>query len=142
MNKDKHRYDDIINIPYQKSKTHPHMSLNDRAAQFAPFAALNGHSEAVREAERLVDQKIILDQDAIEILDKKIVIIKDNVKIKPQITITYFVADNKKNGGKYITDIKFVKRIDEFNHKIIFDDYSSILIDDIYNIESELFKEM
>lgn len=142
MYKDKHKYDDIINMPYQKSRTHPHMSLNDRAAQFAPFAALNGHSEAVKETERLVDQRITLDQDAIEILNKKIIIIKNYIKTKPQIIITYFIPDNKKNGGKYITETKFVKKIDEFNHKIIFNDYSSILIDDVYNIESELFKEM
>ena len=65
------KYDDIINLPYEKSKTHPHMSNSDRAAQFAPFAALTGYEELIRETARVTQKKITISNDKkIEISNK------------------------------------------------------------------------
>lgn len=55
--KDRHRYDDIIGLPHHVSKTRPRMPVQDRAAQFAPFSALTGHKEAVRETARKTEEK-------------------------------------------------------------------------------------
>ena len=97
------KYDDIINLPHPEPKKHPRMSMENRAAQFSPFAALTGHNEAIKETERLTDSKVELDQDAIEEINRKLMWIKDNIQSSPQATVTYFVPDSKKVGGKYFT---------------------------------------
>ena len=78
--KDIHNYDDIINLPHHVSKIHPRMSLHDRAAQFAPFAALTGYKEAVHEKGRLTQQRKILDENLKSILNSKLRIIMENIK--------------------------------------------------------------
>ena len=132
------KYLDIIDLPYQKSKSHKHMANHDRASQFAPFAALTGYESLIKESQRYVEEKIeISDDKAFEISNKLSVIssLKDNDKL---IKITFFQKDDKKSGGKYITvsDTKII--LDEYNKKIIFDN-NSIDVTDIYSIESDLF---
>ena len=96
----KRNYDDIINLPRHVSDKHPHMSIHDRAAQFAPFAALTGHSEAVSETARYVDEKIDLGEDAIKEIQDALNYIQEHITESPQVTITYFVADGRKRGGR------------------------------------------
>ena len=60
-------YDDIINLPHPVSKTHPRMSMIERAAQFSPFAALTGYGDVVKEAGRWTEQKIELDETEKEV---------------------------------------------------------------------------
>ena len=128
------KYDDIINLPHYELKNHKRMNMESRAAQFAPFAALTGYSDAVSETARLTSDERILDEDSNNILDEKLHIIEDNIKNKPIITIKYFVPDLKKNGGKYITYKGKVRRIDNVNKVIIFLDDKKVQLDRIVDI--------
>ena len=105
-----HKYDDIINLPHHVSKKHPQMSLHDRAAQFSPFAALTGHKAAINETARLTDEKQILSEDVIAKLNEQLNLIKENIGTNPIVTITYFVPDDRKSGGAYISNTGVVKK--------------------------------
>jgi len=133
-------YDDIINLPHHVSSKRRQMSLENRAAQFAPFAALTGHSDAIRETERITNKKINIDETRRTILNSKLQILNNKIKIKPEIVLTYFVPDKTKNGGTYRTIIGNLKKIDIYEKLLIFDDKSKISLDDIYDIECDLFK--
>ena len=98
-----HEYDDIIDLPHPTSRKHPRMSLHDRAAQFAPFAALTGHEAAIKETARLTDRKAELSDEMIAELNDQINIIRDNIGTDQIIAVTYFVPDEKKSGGEYMT---------------------------------------
>lgn len=113
------KYRDIINLPHHVSLKHPQMSLEARSAQFASFAALTGYEDEVKETARLTEERIELDEELKEILDKKINSLKKQIKDSPRVTITYFVPDDKKEGGKYETITGKVKKIDCFNKEII-----------------------
>lgn len=134
------KYDDIINMPRHISKTRPQMSLYNRSAQFAPFAALTGYEERVKETTRLTDTKIEIDDGLRNILNMKLNIISEHLKEKPEITITYFIKDNKKSGGKYSTLKCIIRRIDLVNQEIILYDRSVIKLDDIINISGNLIE--
>jgi len=127
-------YDDIIHLSRPKSK-HPRMSLYQRSAQFAPFAALTGYEGHIKETARLTDRKIEIDEEIKKELDVKIMTIKNRLNSKPNVTITYFIPDVKKNGGRYETISKKIKRIDEKNYELVFDDNTIIQTKNIYNIE-------
>lgn len=127
-------YDDIIHLSRPKSK-HPRMSLYQRSAQFAPFAALTGYEGHIKETARLTDRKIEIDEEIKKELDVKIMTIKNKLNSKPNVTITYFIPDVKKNGGRYETISKKIKRIDEKNYELVFDDNTIIQTKNIYNIE-------
>jgi hypothetical protein len=135
-------YEDIINLPNHKSNKHSQMSKHDRAAQFSPFAALTGHSSAVNETARLTDKKVELDEYIKADINEKLCIIQDHIDEKPQVSITYFQLDKNKSGGKYNTIEGYVKKIYEFRHIIMMQDNSKILIDDIVEINSELFSNL
>lgn len=126
------KYDHIINLPHHQSATRPHMSNHDRAAQFSPFAALSGHEEAIEETARLTDGRIVLGEYEAEILDEKMRQLIENPRRR--ITVTYFVPDPKKQGGKYVTVEKTARRVDEVYHKIIFEDRSEIRFEDVIDI--------
>ena len=136
MNKN---YEDIINLPHHVSTKRPQMPLKDRAAQFAPFAALTGHDEAIKETARLTDERIEWDESTLAILNDKIQIILDNLDIEPEITVTYFKPDDKKSGGIYIDHTGVVKRIDDFEKTVIFTDKVFIPIEDILDIQGTVF---
>lgn len=140
IDNDIHRYDDIINLPHHVSTRHPHMSLYDRAAQFSPFSALTGHEAAIKETARLTDEKLELDEDVKEKLNEKLRIIKDNLGKETSVTISYFVPDERKTGGAYLSCTGTVRRIDVYRHVIIMTDQTVIPIDQIYEMESELFE--
>ena len=136
MNKN---YDDIINFPHYVSKKRPQMSIEARAAQFAPFAALTGYEEQVKETARLTDRKIELEDGQKEVLNNKLLYILENIEYKPEITFIYFVKDNKKSGGKYMEKKGIVRKIDIIEQYIQLVDKSKININDIISIESDLF---
>ncbi|MCD7889644.1 MAG: YolD-like family protein [Oscillospiraceae bacterium] len=132
-------YSDIINLPHHISKTHPQMSMQDRAAQFSPFAALTGYDDAIDETARLTGRRIELSEEAKEILDRKLQYLRDSISDQPEISVTYFVPDEKKDGGEYVTVKGNLKRIDEYERVIIMTDGKKILMEEIMDIESELF---
>lgn len=134
-------YDDIINLKRPISK-HPKMSLYQRSAQFAPFAALTGYEGQVKETARLTDRRIELDEEMKLILDLKIQVIKEMLSDNPEVEITYFISDTKKDGGKYETIINNVKKIDSYNEHIIMQNNLKIEIKEIININSNIFKNI
>ena len=113
------KYDDIINLPHHRSKTHAHMPVADRAAQFAPFAALTGYGDAVKETARLTDEKIILNSDALAELDVTLQEIVQRLPNCPRVRICYFEKDKLKEGGKYITEEFCIKKIDTYRRKLV-----------------------
>lgn len=128
-------YNDIINMPHHVSLTHNHMSMHDRAAQFAPFAALTGHNDAIRETARVTEFEKIIDDDMRSVLDEKIAYINYNISSKPRISIKYFVHDEKKEGGRYVTVCGNVEKLD-FDKKIIkLTDGKEISVKNVVNIE-------
>ena len=134
-------YDDIINLPHHQSDRRPHMSLYDRAAQFAPFSALTGHDDAIKETARLTDRKIELDDYDKMLLDNKMTFILNYIYEQPEITVTYFIPDTNKEGGMYLDFTGSIKKFDSVQRKVCFTDKTEILIDDIIEIKSEIIPE-
>ena len=116
-------YRDIIDLPYPTRSRHLRMPIGDRAAQFAPFAALTGFGAVLRETERITEK-----------LDEKIQLILEEKEIHPEITVTFFVPDEKKDGGAYVTVSGHIKRVDEAEHLLILEEGDKIPMEDIYEI--------
>lgn len=134
--KNQHKYDDIINLPHHQSKDRAHMSLHDRAAQFAPFAALSGHEEAIEETARRTDEKITLDETTIERINEKLYDISQHLSEKKNVSITYFRPDTHKSGGAYLTDVGTIKKIDEIEKQVIMDSGMRIAMEHIIEMET------
>lgn len=132
-------YEDIINLPHYEPKHHPRMSKYNRAAQFAPFAALTGYVEQVIETARLTDKKLEIDDGLKEILSNKLNYIQDNLNIKSEFNFIYFISDLRKSGGKYVKKKGIVKKIDIIEQYVQLIDKTKIPINDIISIEGELF---
>ena len=132
------KYEDIISLPHPVSRLHPPMPVGDRAAQFAPFAALTGYEDAVEEAARLTESKIELDRDRIEELDRELRHLREHIKEKPRAEISCFRPDGKRDGGAFVTVSGRVRKIDEYESKVIMADGAVIAISDIYGISTEL----
>ena len=127
-------YDDIINMPHHQSSKRPHMSSHQRAAQFAPFAALTGYDAAIDETARLTGQKLELSDEQADHLNAQIQHIVENIADKPRVEITYFVTDTLKSGGEYVIVTGRVRRVDDHNREIVFVDGMTVGIDDVYVI--------
>lgn len=135
-------YDDIINLLHHVSATRPHMTASDRAAQFSPFAALTGYDAAIKETARLTDERVKLDEYRKDVLSDRLQIITDRMKEHPEIVITYFQPDAKKNGGTYVTAISKAKKIDKYERVVVMADGTSIPIDEIISIDGQIFETM
>lgn len=136
------KYDEIINLPHHVSKTRPQMPMSDRAAQFAPFAALTGYDSAIKETGRLTDEKIELDEETLTVLDRKYHLLMDALDEAPEIEITYFKPDERKAGGKYVSATGTVKKVDDFERLITMQDGLKIPMDDVLSIAGELFSSL
>ena len=132
-------YDDIIYLPRHVSKRHPQMSLYNRAAQFAPFAALTGYGEAIAETARQTAPKIEIMEDDRQLMDRKLLLLTNHLEEEPTITITYFQPDRRKSGGQYLTITGVVKAIRTNERIIIMKDRKKISIDTIVGLEGEVF---
>lgn len=131
---DKFPYKDIINIKYPFPLKKERQSMSARAGQFAPFAALTGYDDQVRETERYTDYEVFLDEDNKFLLDEKLNYIRMHID-DIDVSVVYFLKDKKKSGGKYITKIGKIKRIDNYHEEIIFADKDKIKINNIIKIE-------
>jgi len=136
------KYREIIGLPHPVSKTRPQMPMSDRAAQFAPFAALTGYDSAIKETGRLTDERIELDEEALTTLDMKYQLLMDALDDEPEVTITYFQPEERKTGGKYVSATGAVKKVDDFERRIIMQDGLKILMDDVLSIDGELFTSL
>lgn len=132
-------YADIKNLPHHELTTRRRMPRINRAASFSPFAALTGYDDQVKEAGRLTDERIELDDGTISTLNDKLNYAVSLSNEQPEISVTYFKPDSKKNGGEYVTHTGVIKRVDEYERKLIFTDKTVIPIDDIYGIDGEIF---
>jgi hypothetical protein len=128
------RYDDIIDLPHPVSKTHRPMPMSDRAAQFSPFAALTGFESALQETERLTEQQIFLDEDEITAINGVLCQLRESLSQQPTATVRYFVPDERKAGGSYVSATGVVKRIDDIEQRLIFADGTVISLQDIVSI--------
>ncbi len=133
------KYDRIINMEHHTSLNRKRMSLLDRAAQFAPFAALTGYDESIKETARLTDRRIELSEDEKELISIKLNYIV-SCKIKDIVEVVYFLPDKSKDGGSYVTYKGSIKRVDEIERKIYFIDKRVIKLDDVVIIDGEVFE--
>ena len=133
------KYDDIINHARHRSGTRRPMNQRDRAAQFAPFAALTGYDDSVCEAARLTDEKTELGEVQTDDMNVRLSFLAAHIAENPEITVTYFEADTNKAGGAFLTVSGRIKKIDKYERKLVFTDNSTFSFDDISNIQCELF---
>ena len=140
---DLHRYDDIINLPHYTSKVHPRMPMEKRAAQFSPFEALTGYGDAVSETVRLTDSRIDLDESARTALEERLQLVLDADKPKPEVSLTWFVPDERKAGGRYLTHTGVLRKFDTLARVIVMEDGTLVPVDEVTDVQSKfLHKRM
>ena len=122
-------YRDIIDLPAPVSSRHPQMPLQNRAAQFMPFAALTGYGDAIEETARVTDAKLELTEDELLILDQQLAELRPLLSQRPEVTFVYFEPDARKEGGAYITRAGIVKKIDDYGRSILLEDGTVIPMD-------------
>ena len=132
-------YDDIIHLPHHVSRNHPQMPRSDRAAQFAPFAALTGYEAAVGETARLTAEKRELDAQEAEELNRRLATLISHLPDRPEATIEYFVPDDRKAGGAYVTITGRVRHISVPEKTLVMQDGTVVPIDDIVSISCKFF---
>lgn len=128
------KYDDIINFGHYDPKCHRRMPMYQRAAQFAPFAALTGYEDKVKEMGRITYEKKEISEDKINEIELKLLKLNDHIKERPKVSVTYFVKDDKKDGGLYKNYIGYLKRIDNINNTLLFTDKSKIALRDVIEV--------
>lgn len=132
--KDPHRYDDMLDLPHPVSQVHPQMEPAKRAAQFAPFSALTGYGDAITETRRLTDRRVELDEDSRELLDEKFQMVMEQADTMPEVSVTYFVPDEKKEGGEYVTVSGRIRKTDLYQRRIVMTDGTVIPIDEVVEL--------
>ena len=132
-------YDDLLYLPHPTSKKHPRMSRLDRAAQFSPFAALTGYDDAVRETARLTDRRVELSDGELAVLDERLRLVLAWEDDPPLVSVTWFQPDQRKEGGAYATTQGRIRKVDEVKRVLVMDDGSKIPVDDIVELDSEIF---
>ena len=135
-------YDDIINLPHPTSQRHPRMPIRDRAAIFSPFAALSGHGAAIAETARLTEQRIELDEDTRAELDRRQAILLEHMDEQPEVTVTWFQPDEKKDGGAYLTTTGRLKKFRELERILLLTDGTEIPLQDVVALESDIFQTL
>ena len=135
----KTKYEEIINLPHHVSKTRPQMPMLDRAAQFAPFAALTGYDSAIKETGRLTDERIELDEEALTALDMKFQILMEALEEEPEVSITYFKPDERKAGGSYLKVTGTLKKLDEYERILMLMNGQKIKLDAVLDIDGDIF---
>lgn len=132
-------YEDIIHLPHHVSRNHQPMTMYQRAGQFAPFAALTGHGAAIDETARLTDRKIELSEEGCRRLNQKLLQVRENLESRPIVTLIHFLPDEKKAGGRYVSTTGIIKQMDETAKLITLEDKQQISLNDILDIQSEIF---
>lgn len=135
-------YDDIINLPHHVSDKRPQMSMQDRAAQFSPFAALTGYDSAIRETARLTDTKLELTEETMAVLNTKLQMAAASIAEQPELSFTYFKPDEKKAGGAYVTVSGAVKKVDDYERLVILQSGERIPMDNLLDIDGEIFSAL
>ena len=134
------KYDDIIDLPHHVSETHPPMSRADRAAQFSPFAALTGYDAAVRETARVTERRIELDEGVKAELNARLNCILEHLSEHPQVSLTYFVPEEKKSGGAYRTGTGAVRKLDSVAKTLTLADGTVVPMEEMVHVEGNPFE--
>ena len=134
-------YDDIIDLPHHVSPTRRRMSATERAAQFAPFAALTGYDAAIEETARLTEDELAADEERVRDLDEKLRLLQRLLPERPEITVTYFVPDERKSGGAYETVTGKLCAISVTDQAIVLEDGTEIAMERIESLECACFAE-
>lgn len=142
MSEAEKKYADIINMPHPTSSRHARMSNADRAAQFAPFAALTGYDGVIDETGRLTGERIELTEEMKAVLDQKHQLLLELADRHPEIAVTFFVPDARKEGGMYQTVTGRLKLIDEYERVLILTNGTRIPIDSVHGVECALFGDL
>jgi hypothetical protein len=130
-------YEDILLLPHHRSTKRPHMAQLDRAAQFAPFAALSGYEKEIAEAGRLTDPALELMEGKAEQIDSALQTLRRELAGGPLITVTYFVPDSRKRGGAYRTVSGRVRKLSETDRMLFLEDGTAIPFDRIFELSVE-----
>lgn len=136
------RYHDIITLPHPVSTRHPRMPATGRAAQFAPFAALTGYDAAIRESARLTDRNPELTEEEKALLDCRQQLLLESARTRPEITVLYFKADARKEGGACVTVTGRFQTIDPVHRQLVLTDKTRLALEDILALESDLFRDL
>ena len=129
------KYDDIINLPHHVSTNRKRMSNYERAAQFSPFAALKGYDDEIEEAARVTEAQLDVDCERVAELNAALIQLKDAIKLCPLVKVTYFVKDDNKKGGAYVTVSARATKLAEYDRALTLDNKLTISFDDIYTLE-------
>lgn len=135
-------FSDIINLPHHQSRRHPQMAAKERAAQFAPFAALTGYGSAISEAARLTEEQVPLGDDDNDRLNRLVTHIADRISEQPSVTVVYFKPDSRKHGGSYETITGRLKRIDDYEQQLVMLDGTAIPFENIMDISQNIDFEL
>lgn len=130
-----HKYDDIIHLSRPESGKRARMSMIDRGAQFSPFAALVGYDAAIQETARLTGSRIELTEGEKLALNEQVLAISEIIHTQPEIRITHFKEDLRKEGGEYVTEVARIRKIDPYGRGMILTDGRLILFEDIIALE-------
>ena len=133
------KYKQIINIPYRGTTARPKMDRIDRAAQFSPFSALVGYDDIIDETNRFTEEQFDFGEEDKKLLDEKLRLICEHEKERPTVSVTYFIPDEKKEGGAYRTETKTVKRVDVTRKMILFTDKTELSLQSIADFGGEFF---
>jgi len=135
------RYDDMLDLPRPAMPRAKPLTGLERAAQFSPFAALSGYEAAIREAARLTEPAVELAEDAAAALDKKLRLLARQLPCRPQVTVTWFEPDARKEGGALRVFTGRLRRVDETAGLLIFEDGQRLPLAAVRALESEVFPE-
>lgn len=134
-------YDDIIDMPHPISAAHPRMTMEERAAQFSPFAALTGYGAVIKEAARQTVPRPELSENIQDDLKRHLDILEEHISESPEVMITYFQSDRTKEGGSYVSVSGTLKRIDHARRVLWLDHDICILTADILKIWSSIYPD-
>ena len=135
-------YDDIIDLPHPTSRRHPRMPIRDRAAIFSPFAALSGHGAALAETARVTQRRMEPDEDTRAELDRRQAVLLAHLDEQPEITVTWFQPDERKEGGAYLTAAGRMKKLRELERVLVLADGTEIPLEDVVALESGIFQTL
>ncbi len=136
------KYDAILHLPHHVSEKHPPIPMEERAAQFSPYAALTGFGAVINETRRLTDPRQILSEETLGQLNRQYQLLLEHLPERPEITVTYFQPDGRKEGGAYLTLTGRVKKVEAYEQQLVLEDGSVIAMENIMAMDGELFAGM
>lgn len=133
------KYDDIITLPHHVSRKRARMSMVDRGAQFSPFAALTGYDGVIEETARLTDRQVELDENRKTELNRRLALLAQGIREEPEVTVTWFVPDERKAGGEYARRTGRCLKVDEYRQSLLLEDGTEVPFDGITGLEGTIF---